>query len=118
MFGKKYSTKEIFEELPINKSLFVLALPAIIGQLITLIYNIADTFFIGQVNNPLMITATSLAFPIFAMTAPVSIITGTGGGTLISRLMGSHQEEEARKVSAYCIYVNIIFGLFFLTSDV
>lgn len=113
MFKQKYSTKEIFEELPINKSLFVLALPAIIGQLITLIYNIADTFFIGQVNNPLMITATSLAFPIFAMTAPVSIITGTGAGTLISRLMGVHQDDEARRVSAYSICVNIALGLLY-----
>jgi len=92
MLESKYSAKEIFEELPIGSSLTELALPAIAGQLITLIYNIADTFFIGRVNNPLMITATSLSFPIFALSIPIAIVSGTGGGTLVSRLLGVHDE--------------------------
>ena len=110
MLESKYTTKEIFEDLPIGKSLTELALPAIAAQLIALIYNIADTFFIGRVNNPLMITATSLTFPIFAMSAPVAIVSGTGGGTLISRLMGVHREDEARKVATFSIYTCIAMG--------
>ena len=110
MLESKYSTKEIFEELPIGKSLTELALPAIAGQLVTLIYNIADTFFIGRVNNPLMITATSLTFPIFAMTAPVAIVSGTGGGSLVSRLMGIYREDEAKKVASLSVYISFIMG--------
>ncbi len=110
MLESKYSTKEIFEELPIGKSLTELALPAIAGQLITLIYNIADTFFIGRVNNPLMITATSLTFPIFAMSAPVAIVSGTGGGTLVSRLLGVKNEREAKKVAAISFYIALVMG--------
>ncbi len=113
MLESKYSTKEIFEDLPIGKSLTELALPAIAGQLITLIYNIADTFFIGRVNNPLMITATSLTFPIFAMTAPVAIVSGTGGGSLVSRLMGVYREDEARKVASLSVYIALIMGFIY-----
>lgn len=113
MLESKYSTKEIFEELPIGKSLTELALPAIAGQLITLIYNIADTFFIGRVNNPLMITATSLTFPIFAMTAPVAIVSGTGGGSLVSRLMGVHRDGEAKKVASMSVYIALAMGFLY-----
>ena len=57
--------REIFESWPIPKALTELALPMIFGQLIILVYNLADTFFIGRTNNPLMVAGISLLLPVF-----------------------------------------------------
>ncbi len=113
MLESKYTTKEIFEELPVGRSLTELALPAIAGQLVVLAYNMADTFFVGRVNDPLMITATSLTFPVFAISIPLAIIAGNGGGSLVSRLMGSRNEPEAKKVAAFSIYISFLFGIIY-----
>ena len=113
MLKNKFTTKEIFEDIPVSRALLVLSMPAIISQLVTLAYNIADTFFIGLVNNPLMVTGTSLTFPIYMMSAPISIIAGTGGGTLISRLLGQHRDGEAKKVGVFSTYVSLALGALF-----
>lgn len=99
--GAAHSTADkaqIFENMPIPKALATMAIPTIVSQLITLIYNIADTWFIGQTDNPYMVAASSLVLTIFLMTTALANLFGVGGGTLAVRLLGSHQEEEAEKV--------------------
>ena len=63
------NTKEVnislFEDMPVAKAVRTMAVPTIIGQLIVLIYSMADTFFVGRTNNPNMVAATSLVLPIF-----------------------------------------------------
>lgn len=105
--------KKVFEEYPIGKSLRIMAGPAIMGQLVTLIYNMADTFFIGQVNNPYMIAAASLVLPLFMICVPISIIAGVGGGSLMSRLLGLGKSDEAKRVSTFSIYTSVVFGIIY-----
>ncbi len=95
----------LFEEASVPRALAVMAFPTIISQLITLIYNLADTWFVGQTNNPFMVAACSLVLPVFLMTIVVTNIFGTGGGTLLARLIGSGQDEEASRVSAACLWM-------------
>lgn len=92
--------KEIFESRPVPSALAKMAIPTIVSQLITLIYNIADTWFIGQTNNPYMVAASSLVLTIFLMTSAIANLFGVGGGSLVVRLLGSKDEEEARKVAS------------------
>ena len=66
-----------------------MAVPTIISQLIILIYNMADTFFIGRTNDPFMVAGASLILPIFNVTIAVANIAGVGGGTLLARLLGA-----------------------------
>ncbi|MBQ3652945.1 MAG: MATE family efflux transporter [Synergistaceae bacterium] len=109
------ANREIFETWPIPKALTELALPMIFGQLIILIYNLADTFFIGRTNNPLMVAGVSLLLPVFNISITFANLFGIGGGTLISRLMGAGRDNEAKTVSAFCFYMTIISaGLFSL----
>lgn len=93
-------TKEIFETRPVPSALAKMAVPTIVSQLITLIYNIADTWFIGQTNNPYMVAASSLVLTIFLMETALSNLFGVGGGSLVVRLMGRKDEEEAKKVAS------------------
>lgn len=106
-------TKEIFETKPVASALAKMAVPTIISQLITLIYNIADTWFIGQTNNPYMVAASSLVLTIFLMTAAIANLFGVGGGSLVVRLLGSKDEEEARKVASLSLVLAAAASLLF-----
>ena len=108
-------SKEIFETLPVPKALREMAVPTIFSQIIILIYNLADTFFVGRTNNPYMVAGASLILPVFNICLSLAGLTGVGGGALISRLLGESREDEARKVSSFSFYLSIIItGLFSL----
>ena len=112
---KHDDNREIFESWPVPKALTELALPMIFGQLIILVYSLADTFYIGRTNNPLMVAGVSLLLPVFNISISFANLFGIGGGTLISRLMGAGRDSEAKKVSSFCFYMTIIAaGLFSL----
>ena len=80
-------------------------IPAVTSQLIVLIYNMADTFFIGQTNNPYMVASTSLILPVFNITLCLAGLAGIGGGSLIARLLGVSKDDEAKRVSAFSLYL-------------
>jgi len=75
---------EVFETMPVPKALAVMALPTVASQVIVLLYNIADTWFIGRTNNPYMIGAASLVLALFLSMAALSNLFGVGGGNLMA----------------------------------
>ncbi len=112
----KDDTKEIFENMSIGSALAAMAIPTIMSQLIVLIYNLADTFFIGRTNDPYKVAGVSLILPIFNITVSLAGLAGAGGGALISRLLGRGSETEAKRVSTFCIYIAIVVSAFFSVS--
>ena len=98
--SQKKNRTEIFETMSVPKALAVMAVPTIISQIITLVYNMADTWFIGMTDNPYMVAASSLVGTVYLLTAGIANIFGVGGGSLVVRLMGSKDQEEARKVAS------------------
>lgn len=110
---EKAGTREIFETTPVPLALATMAIPTIVSQLITLIYNIADTWFIGQTNNPYMVAASSLVLTIFLMTLAIANLFGVGGGNLVVRLLGRKDEEEAKKVASLSLVLAAGAALFF-----
>ena len=105
--------ENIFQNLPIPTALRKMILPAVASQLIVLIYNMADTFFVGQTNNPYMVAGTSLILPVFNITLCLAGLAGIGGGSLIARLLGQSQEEEAKRVSAFSLYLGLLIAALF-----
>lgn len=106
-------TKEIFETRPVPSALAKMAVPTVVSQLITLIYNIADTWFIGQTNNPYMVAASSLVLTIFLMIAAIANLFGVGGGSLAVRLLGRRDEEEAERVASLSLVLAAAAALVF-----
>lgn len=100
----KNSKTELFERMPVGRALLTMAIPTIISQLITMIYNLADTFFIGMSNDPYKVAAASLVSILFFMLNSLSNLFGVGGGSLLSRLLGEKRDEEAKRVGAFSIY--------------
>ncbi len=103
--------KEIFEDLPVSRALWVMAVPTVISQLINLVYNMVDAYFIGRTGNSYMMGATTLTLTLVMMNTALSNITGIGGGSLLARLMGAGREEEARRVSAFSAWSSMAIGL-------
>jgi len=111
-----HESKVIFEQLPVPSALKTMVVPTIFSQIIVLIYNMADTFYIGRTDNPYMVAAASLILPVFNITLCLAGLAGIGGGTLISRLLGKGRAEEAKKVSCFCIYLAIAITFLFSAS--
>jgi len=107
---------EMFETMPVSKALMRMAIPTIISQLVTLFYNVADSFFIGRADTTpesSMVAASSLVLTVFMLTIPLSSLFGSGGGSLVVRLLGAKEEEEAGKVASYSLGMSVIVSLAF-----
>lgn len=96
--------KEIFETMPVHKALAALAIPTILSQLVTLLYNLADTFFVGHTNDPSQIAALTLSFPIFMTLTMVGNLFGIGANSFISRSLGSGDRKSAMQASTFAFY--------------
>lgn len=109
---------EIFENAPIHKAVFQNALPAMAAMLMVLIYNLADTFFIGQTHDDLQVAAVALATPVFLVFMSVGMIFGIGGTSVISRAMGEGRRAYAKQVCSFCMWccagVGIVMSAAFL----
>ncbi len=105
--------KEVFETLPIRKAALSLAVPTVISQLIVIVYNMSDTWFIGQTGDPRQVAAVTVAFPIFMLLNAIANLFGIGGGSLISRLIGSGEYKESGRVASFTIWSSAGVTLFF-----
>ena len=111
-FEKK---KELFETKPVMRAIVCLAFPSVIGQIILVIYNIADTFFVGMTKSDAMITAVTVCMPAFMFLSAISNLFGVGGASVISRALGRHEEKKAKDASRFavwgCLCVTALYSL-------
>ena len=102
---------ELFEKAPVPKAYFTMALPVVMGMVVSLIYNMVDTFFIARTQNTNLVAGVSLCAPIFTLMIALGDIFGLGGSSVISRLFGEKREEEGKRVSGFCFYAAILCGV-------
>ena len=79
-----FPKEEIFRSLPVPVALRKMIVPAVVSQLIVLIYNMADTFFVGQTHDAFQVAAVSLTNPVFVMYMAIANLLGIGGSAVIS----------------------------------
>ena len=106
--------KRLFEDAPILEAVAKLAVPTVIGQIILVIYNIADTFFIGLTGSDAEVTAITICTPMFMFISAVSNLFGIGGCSAISRALGKNDEIKAKNISSFafwgCIFTTVIYS--------
>ncbi len=95
---------DLFEKVPVAKAVLTLAIPTVISQLITTFYNLADTFFVGQLNDPDQVAAIALVLPVQLSLTALGNLFGVGGGTLFSNALGRRDIPMAKKISAFAFY--------------
>ncbi|MCR4757747.1 MAG: MATE family efflux transporter [Butyrivibrio sp.] len=104
---------DLFEKEAIPKAYMKMALPVVMGMVVTLVYNLVDTYFIALTGNTNLIAGISLCAPLFTLLLAIGDIFGIGGSSVISRILGAHDTDDARKKSVLCFYSAIITGLVF-----
>ena len=102
---------EVFSSMPVPKAVMKNALPAMVAMLMVLVYNLADTFFIGQTHNALLVAAVSLATPVYLIFMSLGTLFGIGGTSVISRTLGEGNKEKARKACAFCFWGCVFVGI-------
>ena len=102
--AEKYDKTYLFEEAPVLKAILTLAVPTVITQLINIVYNYADTWFVGRTGNSAMVASMSVTMPIFVIMAALANLFGIGGSSVISRNLGQKNPQRARRVFAFCLY--------------
>ena len=107
----KTNNTEMFENWPIYKAVSSLIIPTVISQLIHVLYNMADTFFIGRVGDPSQVAAASLAMPLFMVCIGLANLFGIGGSSLIARSLGVGDKDRVRKTSAFAIWTGAFVAL-------
>ncbi|MBO0432088.1 MATE family efflux transporter [Enterococcus sp. DIV0660C] len=99
------------KESPIRKSIVHLSIPMMVGISATTIYNLINAYFIGLIHDTNMMSAITLAMPITLILMAVGNMFGVGGGTFITRLLGSGDTKKGQKVAGYSFYASIILGI-------
>lgn len=107
------SEKELFETVPVPKAVARLIIPTIISQIVTVIYNLADTFFIGRIGDPAMVAGATLVSPWFNLLTALSNLVGIGGLSVMDKLLGRHKYGEVKKVSSFSFWAGIVITALF-----
>ena len=102
---------DLFEKAPVHKAYFSFALPVVFSMVISVIYNMADTYFIAGTGNTNLVAGVSLGAPIFTLMIALGDIFGLGGSSVISRLFGQKKDEDGKRLSVFCFYGAIVCGV-------
>ena len=104
------NTMDVFRTAPVPTAVLKNTLPAMAAMLMVLVYNLADTFFIGQTHDDYQVAAVSLAMPVFLIFMAVGTLFGMGGTSVISRALGEGKPDYARKVCSFCMWSCVAVG--------
>ena len=96
--------QHLFEKAHIAEAILSLALPAVMGQIILVIYNMADTFFVGLTGSDAMITAVTVCMPAFMFLSAIANLFGVGGASVIARALGNRNAERARDTASFALW--------------
>lgn len=103
--------KQVFESYSVPKAVATMAVPSMLGMLINIVYNLADTFFVGQTGDSNQVAAVSVSMPLFLIFIAVGNLFGVGGCAFISRSLGEGRQDRVKKISSFCIYTSILIGI-------
>lgn len=106
--------KYIFESAPVSKAVWSMAIPTVVTQLINIIYNYADTWYVGRTANAAMVAALGVSFPMFVIMAAIANLFGIGGASVISRALGEGNRKKARETFATCFWFGLLGAVVYM----
>lgn len=104
---------ELFESMPIPRAVMKLAIPTVLSSLVMVLYNLADTYFVGMLNNAVENAAVTLAAPLLLAFNAVNNLFGVGSSSMMSRSLGKKDYETVYRSAAFGFYCSIFAGLLF-----
>ena len=109
----KADRTELFETMSIPKAVATLSVPMVLSSLVMVLYNLADTYFVGMLNDPIQNAAVTLAYPVLLAFNAVNNLFGVGSSSMMSRSLGAGDHEKVRQASTFGVYGAIFTGLLF-----
>lgn len=103
----------LFQQMPIPRAYMTLTIPVVVSSVVTVIYNLADTFFVGMIGDPVENAAVTLVYPLMLAFYAINNLFGVGTSSMISRCLGAGEEEKARISSAFGFYGALVSALLF-----
>ena len=107
--------EQLFERTSIPKAVATLAIPTVISQLVMMFYNLADTFWVGMLNDPLQNAAVTLTAPALMAFNAITNLFGTGSASLMSRALGRKDYDVVTRTSVfgfYCaVFLSIVYAI-------
>lgn len=103
----------LFEQTPIPKAVAQLAVPTVLSSLVMVLYNLADTFWVGMLNDPIQNAAVTLAAPVLLAFNAVNNLFGVGSSSMMSRALGRKDFDTVSRSSAFGFYCSVICGAIF-----
>ncbi|MDE6413018.1 MAG: MATE family efflux transporter [Eubacterium sp.] len=104
---------DLFEKMPVKSAVLKLSIPTVLSSLVMVIYNLADTYFVGILNDPVENAAVTLAAPLLLAFNAVNNLFGVGSSSMMSRALGKKDYETVYRSSAFGFYCSVISGLMF-----
>ena len=101
----------LMSSMKVSKAVAKMAIPSVISSLVTVVYNMADTFFVGQTGDSLQVAAVSLTNPIFILLMAFANMFGMGGSAVASMALGEHNEKRVKNASAFMTYASLVVGI-------
>lgn len=113
MNANENAENELMARMKVSKAVATMAIPSVISSLVTVVYNMADTFFVGQTGDPLQVAAVSLTNPIFILFMAFANMFGMGGSAVASMALGEQNQKRMKQVSAFITYASLAVGILF-----
>lgn len=108
--NKQDAKVQYMVETPIPRLIITLAIPTIISMLVTSVYNMADTFFVGKINTAAT-GAVGVVFSLMAIFQAVGFMIGIGSGNLVSRCLGARNAEDAEHIACTAFFTAFFCGV-------
>ncbi len=109
MKTKSMSQFDKMTKTPVSRLIIKLSIPAIISMMVTNVYNLVDTAFVGQLGNSAS-GAVGIVFGFMAVLQAIGFMFGNGSGSIISRLLGAKNTEQASKIASTGFFFTLLFG--------
>ncbi len=103
----------LFEQASVPKAVMSMAIPTVISSLVMVIYNLADTYFVGMLNDPVQNAAVTLAAPVLLAFNAINNLFGVGSSSMMSRALGAKDYDMVRRVSAFGFYCTVLGSFLF-----
>ena len=103
----------LFEQTPVPQAVLAMSVPTVLSSLVMVLYNLADTYFVGMLNDPIENSAVTLAAPVLLAFNAVNNLFGVGSSSMMSRALGSKDYEAVRRSSAFGFYCALCSGVLF-----
>ena len=107
------NSQDLMSSMKVSRAVAKMAIPSVISSLVTVVYNMADTFFVGQTGDPLQVAAVSLTNPIFILMMAFANMFGMGGSAVLSMALGEKNEKRAKNASSFVTWASLLVGVAF-----